>query len=95
MLQRFSCIFFLFKPPWPRGTCLVTGDSMSSYIDEARMSRKFNVKVRTFLGTKTDDMFHYLVPLLEKNPNYVILHALVPTMPSTTNQTTLFQICLN
>ena len=29
--------------PWPRGTCLVTGDSMLSYIDETRMSRKFNV----------------------------------------------------
>ena len=28
---------------WPRGTCLVTGDSMLSYIDETCMSRKFNV----------------------------------------------------
>ena len=47
---------------------------MLSYIDETRMLRKFNVKLRSFPGAKTDDMFHYLVPLLEKNPDYVILH---------------------
>ena len=59
---------------WSRDTCLVTGDSMLSYIDETRMSRMFNVKVRPFPGAKTDDMFCYLVPLLGKNPDYVILH---------------------
>ena len=59
---------------WPRGTYLVADDSMLSYIDEKRMPRKFNVKVRSFPGAKTDDMFYYLVPLLEKNPDYVILH---------------------
>ena len=33
---------------WPRGMCLVTGDSMFSYIDETCMSRKFNVKAKFF-----------------------------------------------
>ena len=46
---------------------------MLNYIDETRMSRKFNVKVRSFPGAKPD-MFHYSVPLLEKNPDYIILH---------------------
>ena len=59
---------------WTKGTCLVTGDSMFGHIDETRMSRKFKVKVRPFSGAKTEDMFHYLVPLLEKMPDYVILH---------------------
>ena len=59
---------------WPKGTCLVTGDSILEYIDETRMSRKFKVKVRFFPGAKTEDMFHYLVPMLEKRPDYVILH---------------------
>ena len=49
-------------------------DSMLSCIDGTRMSKKFNIKVRLFPGAKTDDMFHYLVPLLEKDPEYVILH---------------------
>ena len=56
------------------GTCLVTGDTMLGHIDETRMSRKFKVKVRPFPGAKTEDMFHYLVLLLEKIPDYVILH---------------------
>ena len=47
---------------------------MLSYLDETRMLRKFNVKVRSFHGAKTDVMFYYLVPLLEKNPDYVIMH---------------------
>ena len=38
------------------------------------MSRKFKVKVQPFSGAKTEDMFQYLVPLLEKIPDYVILH---------------------
>ena len=59
---------------WPKGTCLVTGDSMLGHIDETLMSRKFKVKVRPFPGAKTEDMFHYLVPLLEKMLDYVILH---------------------
>ena len=59
---------------WPKGTCLVTGDSMLGHIDETRMSRKFKVKVRPFPGAKTEEMFHYLVPFLEKMPDYVILH---------------------
>ena len=47
---------------WTKGRCLVMGDSMMGYIDETRMSIKFNVKVRCFSGAKTEDMFHYLVP---------------------------------
>ena len=59
---------------WPKGTCLVTGDSMLEHTDEIRMSRKFKVRVWPFPGAKTEDMFHCLVPLLEKMPDYVLLH---------------------
>ena len=36
----------------------------------------FNILLLTFFfpGAKTEDMFHYLVPLPEKMPDYVILH---------------------
>ena len=47
---------------------------MLGHTDETRMSRKFKVKVRSFPGAKTEDMFDYLVPLLGKMPDYVILH---------------------
>ena len=47
---------------------------MLGHIDETRMYRKLNVKVRPFPGAKKEDIFHCLVPLLEKMPDYVILH---------------------
>ena len=66
---------------WPNGTCLVMGDSMLGYIDETRRPRKFKIKVRPFPGAKTEDTFHYLVPLLEKMLDYVILHVGTIMMP--------------
>ena len=46
---------------------------MLGHIDETRMSRIFKVKVQSFPGVKIEDMFHYLVSLLEKMPGYVKL----------------------
>ena len=37
-------------------------------------SEHFKVKIRTFPGAKTEGMFHYLVSLLERASDYVILH---------------------
>ena len=59
---------------WLKRTCLVTGEPMLGHIDETRMSRNFKVKVRHFPGAKTEDIFHYLVSLLEKMLDCVILH---------------------
>ena len=42
---------------WPKGTCLVTGDSMLGRIDETRMSRKLKVKFRPFLEQKQKTSF--------------------------------------
>ena len=36
--------------------------------------RKYNAKVRAFPGASVDDMFDYLVPLLKKKPDNIILH---------------------
>ena len=36
--------------------------------------KKFNVKVRAFPGAFLSDMFHFLAPLLNRSPKYVILH---------------------
>ena len=42
--------------------------SCGGHIDQTRM---FKVQVGPFPGSKTEDMFHYLVPLLEKMPQDV------------------------
>ena len=57
----------------PKESCLVIGDSMLEGL-ERKMSNKRVVKVRNFLGATTDDMYHYLMLLLQKQPNNVILH---------------------
>ena len=59
---------------WPKGTCLIAGDSMAEGTDERRMSRKWVVKVRKFPGATISDVYHYLIPLLEKKIDHVIFH---------------------
>ena len=60
---------------WPRKTVLVASDSMMSQLDEQRLSREgYNVKVRSFKGSTISDMYFYLYPLLQKEPDYLILH---------------------
>ena len=43
-------------------------------LDERKMSSKRVVKVRKFPGATTDDMYHYLMPLIQKQRDNVILH---------------------
>ena len=59
---------------WPKESCLVIGDSMLEGLDERKMSSKRVVKVRKFPGATTDDTYHYLMPLIQKKPDNVILH---------------------
>ena len=48
--------------------------SMVAATDEHKMSSKLLIKVRSFLGATCSDMYHYLVPILERKPNHVTLH---------------------
>ena len=47
---------------------------MLAGIEQKRISRNRNVKVRIFPGGTTHDMYDYLKPLLTKNPDNIILH---------------------
>ena len=59
---------------WPENTVLIVGDSLLNNVDEKRLSRKFNVKVRPFSGACVGDMYCYIAPLLRKGPKYILLH---------------------
>ena len=59
------------KFPWPEETILVAGSSIIIGLEEKRMGKNF--KVRGFSGAIVNDMYHYLHPLLEKRPSYLIL----------------------
>ena len=59
---------------WRKGTCAIVGDSMLNRINERRISKTHPVKVRLFRGAHIKDMYHYLIPILEKKPEHLILH---------------------
>ena len=59
---------------WPKGTILITGDSIIGGIEEKRLTGKQLVKVRSFGGARIEDMLFYITPLLRKLPSVVIVH---------------------
>ena len=59
---------------WKPGTLLVVGDSMIAGLREGKLSRNRKVKVRFFPGAKMKDFYYYLVPLLKKKPDNIILN---------------------
>ena len=59
---------------WPKGICLLAEDSMVEGIGERRMSSKWVVEVRKFVGATINDIYHNLKALLEKTPDHVILN---------------------
>ena len=59
---------------WKPGTSLIVGDSMIAGLRKGKLSRNSKVKVRFFPGAKMKDFYYYLVPLLKKKPDNIILH---------------------
>ena len=47
---------------------------MIAGIDDRKTSSKRLIKVRSLPGATCSDMYHYLVPILERKPDHVILH---------------------
>ena len=43
-------------------------------VEEKRLSKRINVKVRAFSGSTISDMYSYIAPLLKKHPDNVLLH---------------------
>ena len=68
---------------WPSGTCAIVGDSMVNGIDKKRLQKHGNVKEFYFSGARINDMNHHLMPIIAKQPDYLILH--VGTNDVTTN----------
>ena len=52
----------------------IAGDSMIRDVKGWLLSRQKNVKVYSFSGGNTHDMFDFIKPLLNKNPDEIILH---------------------
>ena len=60
----------VYKP----GTTVVAGDSLLKNLKGWMMARDGQIKIYSFPGATTQDMHHYLKPLLARKPDHVILH---------------------
>ena len=68
----------------PSGTCVIVDDTMVNGIDEKGLSKKHgNVKVFHFSGARIEGINQYILPIIMKQPDYLILH--VGTNDATTN----------
>ena len=57
---------------WPINK--IVSDSIMNNIEEKRLSKRINVKVRAFSGSTISDMYSYIAPLLKKHPDNFLLH---------------------
>ena len=55
-------------------TTFIAGDSLLKNLQGWKLSRGHSVKVHTFPGCTTSDMFDYVKPLLRKQPSEIYLH---------------------
>ena len=61
---------------YPDGAAVIIGDSILDGIIHEQSHRKGRViKVYNFRGAMVDDMQHHVIPLLHKEPSFIIIHA--------------------
>ena len=60
---------------YPPNTCVLMGDSILNGVIERNLSNDRSVKVRKFPGATVDDLRHHALPIIRKQPKYIIIHA--------------------
>ena len=58
----------------PEVKICIAGDSILNGTDGSLLSRKRLVKVKQFPGATITDMYHHLTPILNRHPEFLILH---------------------
>ena len=72
---------------YPDGTAIIIVDSILNSIIQERLSRKGRVvKVHNFRGATVDDMNPHVIPLLRKEPSFIIIHAGINDAPYLTSR---------
>ena len=77
----FSCEFYeIFKdmlfnrtPPVAASrTCVIMGDSILNDLNEEKLSKQYNFRIRKFPGATVDDLNHPVHPIFRKKPKHII-----------------------
>ena len=80
---------------WPPNTLLITSDSTFNNLDEKRLNKhNYKTKVRCFPGSTISDMYHYITPLLKKEPDHILLHVGTNDSTSMTSDTIVDELLL-
>ena len=75
---------------YPDGTATIIGDSILNGITQEQLSRKRRVvEVHIFQGATVDDMKHQVIPLLHKEPRFIIIHTGTTDAPYLTSRKVL------
>ena len=71
-----DCIQKKEKPDtYPPNSCVLIGGSILNGIMERNFSNNCSVKVRKFPGATADNLQHHALPIIQKQPKYLIIHA--------------------
>ena len=60
---------------YPPNTCVLMGYSILNGVIERTLSNDRSVKVRKFPGATVNDLRHHALPMIRKQPKYIIIHA--------------------
>ena len=78
------------KGQWPMKTTLIVGGSIINGVLEEGLCRGGrNVQVRNFPEATVDDLNHHIIPLLQKKPTHIIVHAVTNDAYHSTSRETL------
>ena len=58
----------------PKKTVVIQGDSIVKNVQGWKLSTNARSVVKAFPGAKVEDMFHYIKPTLNQQPDEIILH---------------------
>ena len=67
-------------------------DSILSQIHEDILCREGTIKVQCFPGIKFDGFYHYVIPLINKKPDRIVLHIGTNNAPYCTPEKMVDQI---
>ena len=75
--------------------CVIVRKSLLNGLNEKRIWKKRPVKIRYFSGAQIKDMYHYIIPIVEKKPTHLIFHVGVNDASQFSYQKEVSMICSN
>ena len=63
------------KGQWPKNTTVVGDSIINGVLEKGLCGGGHSVKVTNFSDATVDDLNHHIIPLLQKKPSHIMVHA--------------------